>query len=49
MADCSEWVSFDGGDNHHEKQPPLLDKLNEKPEFLSSEAYISVLGKYDSK
>lgn len=46
MADSSEWVSFDEDNNNDEIQPPLIDKPTEIPEFLSSEAYISVLGEY---
>lgn len=46
MADGSQWVSFDVDDNDDKKQPPLIEKPSEKREFLSSEAYISVLGKY---
>lgn len=47
MADTgdSEWVSFDKEDDLTPTECPVLEKPCDKPKFMTSEAYISVLGK----
>jgi hypothetical protein len=48
MADSSDWVLFDSDQDSSPKECPLLEKPSDEPDFMSSEAYISVLGKiYD--
>lgn len=46
MADKGDWVSFDEDEKQAENLPPLIKGPDKKTEFLSSEAYISVLGEF---
>ncbi|XP_031568265.1 uncharacterized protein LOC116302969 [Actinia tenebrosa] len=43
IGDSSEWVSFDKEEDLTPTECPVLEKPCDKPKFMTSEAYISVL------